>query len=84
MPTAQANPRSVSPCRNGALSPYPASASTHPKRTLAAIVRSRELPRWDRLTGRAPKSIGVQSIETMTFNITEVATVTIVARACGP
>ncbi|MEY9442357.1 hypothetical protein ABIF14_009507 [Bradyrhizobium elkanii] len=40
MPTAQASPRSVSPCRNGALSPYPASASTHPKRTLAAIARS--------------------------------------------
>ncbi len=40
MPTAQASPRSVRPCRNGALSPYPASASTHPKRTLAAIARS--------------------------------------------
>jgi hypothetical protein len=40
MPTAQASPRSVSPCRNGALSPYPASASTHPKRTLATIARS--------------------------------------------
>ena len=40
MPTAQASPRAVSPCRNGALSPYPASASTHPKRTVAAITRS--------------------------------------------
>ena len=40
MPTAHSSPRSVSPCRNGALSPYPASASTHPKRTLAAIARS--------------------------------------------
>jgi hypothetical protein len=40
IPTAQASPRSVSPCRNGALRPYPASASTHPKRTLAAITRS--------------------------------------------
>lgn len=40
MPTAQARPRSVSPCRNGVLSPYPASVSTHPKRTLAAIARS--------------------------------------------
>src|ERR1700731_1700867 len=40
MPTAQVSPRSVSPCRNGALSPYPASASTHPKRTLAANARS--------------------------------------------
>ncbi|MHC2275535.1 hypothetical protein ACVME8_002146 [Bradyrhizobium diazoefficiens] len=40
IPTAQASPRSVSPCRNGALRPYPASASTHPKRMLAAIARS--------------------------------------------
>src|SRR4030095_473551 len=38
--TAQSSPRAVSPCRNGALSPYPASASTHPKRRLAAIARS--------------------------------------------
>lgn len=50
MPTAQASPRSVSPCRNGALSPYPASASTHPKRTLAAIARSisaKAISGWD-------------------------------------
>ena len=40
IPTAQASPRSVSPCRNGALRPYPVSASTHPKRMLAAIARS--------------------------------------------
>ncbi|MGY3361860.1 hypothetical protein ACVWZK_008523 [Bradyrhizobium sp. GM0.4] len=40
IPTAQASPRSVSPCRNDALSPYPASASTHPMRTLVAIARS--------------------------------------------
>ena len=32
--------RAVSPWRNGALSPYPASASTQPKRTPAAIARS--------------------------------------------
>ena len=40
MPTAQASLRAVSPWRNGALSPYPASASTQPKRTPAAITRS--------------------------------------------
>src|SRR6516162_175884 len=40
MPTAQARLRAVSPCRNGALRPYPASASTQPKRTPAAIARS--------------------------------------------
>src|SRR6516164_2913961 len=40
MPTAQASLRAVSPCRNGALRPYPASASTQPKRTPAAIARS--------------------------------------------
>src|SRR5215467_10581305 len=40
MPTAQASLRAVSPCRNGALRPYPASASTQPKRAPAAIARS--------------------------------------------
>src|SRR5213079_2401710 len=40
IPTAQASLRAVSPWRNGALSPYPASASTQPKRTPAAIARS--------------------------------------------
>ena len=40
MPTAQATLRAVSPWRNGALKPYPASASTQPKRTPAAITRS--------------------------------------------
>src|SRR6478736_691879 len=40
MPTAQASPRVVSLCRKGALRPYPASASTQPKRTPAAITRS--------------------------------------------
>src|ERR1019366_3866782 len=40
MPTAQARPRAVTPWRNGALRPYPASASTQPKRTPAAMRRS--------------------------------------------
>src|SRR3974390_1588499 len=40
MPTAQVSLRAVSPWRNGALSPYPASANTQPKRTPAAMTRS--------------------------------------------
>ena len=40
MPTAQARLRAVSSWRKGALDPYPASASTQPKRTPAAITRS--------------------------------------------
>src|SRR5215471_1116926 len=40
MPTAQVRPRSLKPCRNGALKPYPASARTQPKRTPAARTRS--------------------------------------------
>src|SRR5258705_12052873 len=40
MPTAQASLRALSPWRNGALSPYPASANTQPKRTPAAMTRS--------------------------------------------
>src|SRR2546429_507339 len=40
MPTAQFSLRAVSPWRNGALSPYPASANTQAKRTPAAMTRS--------------------------------------------
>src|SRR5215203_793026 len=40
MPTAQRSPRALSPARKTALMPYPASASTQPNRTSAAIARS--------------------------------------------
>lgn len=40
MPTAQHSPRSLNACRNDAERPYPASASTQPKRSPAATTRS--------------------------------------------
>jgi hypothetical protein len=61
MPTTQASPRSVSPCRNGALSPYPASASTHPKRTLAANARSTSAKAISGLDRAVQCSIGTRA-----------------------